>query len=58
MKRRQFLLSGTALLAQEGAPNTLFCITDDQSWLHTAATGSKWIHTPAFNRIAQNGVLF
>ena len=58
MKRRQFLIGGTALLAQDRAPNILFCITDDQSWLHTAATGSKWIRTPAFNRIAQNGVLF
>lgn len=59
MQRRQFLLATAATLtAQTRPPNILFCITDDQSWLHTSITGSPWIHTPNFEKLAKNGVLF
>jgi len=49
------------LLAQSNAhekPNILFAISDDQSWLHTSINGSKAVNTPAFDRVATQGVLF
>jgi uncharacterized sulfatase len=39
-------------------PNILFCISDDQSWLHAGAYGDKVIKTPSFDRVAKEGVLF
>lgn len=39
-------------------PNILFCISDDQSWLHTGASGSRWLKTPNFDRISREGVRF
>ena len=39
-------------------PNILFCISDDQSYAHTGANGSRFVKTPAFDRIAREGVLF
>lgn len=37
-------------------PNILFCIADDAG--HMSAYGTKWIHTPAFDRVAKAGLLF
>lgn len=42
----------------EKRPNILFCIADDQSWPHAGAYGDKVVKTPAFDRIAQEGILF
>jgi len=42
----------------EDRPNILFCITDDQSWKHTSFAGEKAIQTPAFDRIANEGIYF
>jgi N-sulfoglucosamine sulfohydrolase len=39
-------------------PNILFVIADDQSWVHTSIAGDKVVKTPAFDRIAKEGVLF
>jgi len=39
-------------------PNILFCISDDQSWPHASAYGYKAINTPAFDRVAREGILF
>jgi uncharacterized sulfatase len=39
-------------------PNVLFVISDDQSWKHTGAMGDTNVSTPAFDRVAQGGVLF
>ena len=39
-------------------PNVLFVISDDQSWLHAGAYGYAAARTPAFDRIAREGVLF
>lgn len=36
--------------------NILFCIADDAG--HMSAYGTSWIHTPAFDRVAQEGLLF
>jgi uncharacterized sulfatase len=43
----------------EGArPNILFAFADDQSWLHTSAFGDPIVETPAFDRVAGEGVMF
>ncbi|MHC4464672.1 MAG: sulfatase-like hydrolase/transferase, partial [Planctomycetota bacterium] len=39
-------------------PNILFCISDDQSWVHAGVYGDKVVKTPNFDRIAAEGVLF
>lgn len=39
-------------------PNILFCISDDQSWVHTSLTGTPDLQTPGFERVAREGVLF
>jgi arylsulfatase A-like enzyme len=39
-------------------PNILLIIADDWSWGHAGAYGCKWITTPAFDRVAREGVLF
>ena len=44
--------------SKPGRPNILFILADDQSWLHTAANGTKALNTPAQDRIAREGVRF
>ncbi len=39
-------------------PNILFCIADDASQPHFGAYGCKWVNTPAFDRVAKEGLLF
>ncbi len=39
-------------------PNILFALSDDQSWLHTSFAGYSSVSTPAFDRIAREGVYF
>lgn len=39
-------------------PNILFTIADDASWKHFSAYGCKWIKTPAFDKVADQGILF
>lgn len=39
-------------------PNILFCLSDDQSWMHTSIMEATELHTPAFDRVATEGVLF
>ena len=39
-------------------PNVLFCISDDQSWVHTSVEGDPVVKTPAFDRVAEEGVRF
>ncbi len=43
---------------QKKQPNILFCISDDQSFPHAGAYGCNWVKTPAFDRIAKDGILF
>lgn len=40
-----------------GPPNILFAIADDWS-PHAGAYGTKWVKTPAFDRIAREGLVF
>lgn len=39
-------------------PNILFCIADDASQPHFGAYGCQWVRTPAFDRVARDGLLF
>lgn len=39
-------------------PNILFAISDDQSYPHTSFLGDPVVKTPAFDRVAREGVLF
>ena len=39
-------------------PNILFAIADDASFPHMGAYGCSWVKTPAFDRIANQGILF
>lgn len=39
-------------------PNILFAIADDWSYGHAGAYGARWTNTPAFDRVAREGVLF
>lgn len=36
----------------------MFAIADDASWKHFGAYGCRWVKTPAFDRIAKDGILF
>lgn len=50
-----------ALLSPQSAdarPNILFCISDDQSYAHTGANGDPLVKTPAFDRVAREGLRF
>ena len=71
MNRRTFVkLTGLGLSAVAGGcgnlfkdnpaqrPNSLFAISDDQSHLHTSFAGCKFVNTPAFDRIAAEGIYF
>ncbi|QGY47220.1 sulfatase-like hydrolase/transferase [Maribellus comscasis] len=39
-------------------PNILFVISDDQSYPHASAYECKFVNTPAFDRVASEGILF
>jgi uncharacterized sulfatase len=48
--------SGTVWAADR--PNILLAISDDQSWVHAGAYGCPGLETPAFDRVARQGILF
>lgn len=48
----------TADATPRDRPNILFCIADDWGWRHASAYGDPVVQTPAFDRIAREGVLF
>ncbi len=39
-------------------PNILFAISDDQSFPHASVYGCDWVKTPAFDSVAERGLLF
>jgi N-sulfoglucosamine sulfohydrolase len=53
-----FLILAASLAPAAERPNVLIALSDDQSWPHASAYGSKMVHTPAFDRVAEMGVLF
>ena len=53
------LLSATGpAQTRQARPNILFVIADDWSHPHAGAYGDGTVATPAFDRIAREGVLF
>jgi len=42
----------------DSRPNILFAIADDASWKHFGAYGCDWVKSPAFDRVAAEGLLF
>jgi len=66
MNRRRFLATSVAaglsavLCAplKRKQPNILFAIADDWSWPHAGVYGCQFVDTPAFDRLAQEGILF
>ena len=54
------ILGANALNAQQAQKrvNILFAISDDQSFAHTGFAGCEFVNTPAFDRIAGEGVYF
>lgn len=47
-----------AFSSRADQPNILFCISDDQSYAHTGANGDPVVRTPAFDRVAREGLRF
>ncbi len=43
---------------KQKSPNILIAIADDWSYPHAGTYGCKWVSTPAFDYVAQNGILF
>jgi len=39
-------------------PNILFAMADDASYPHMGAYGCNWVKTPAFDKVANQGILF
>lgn len=52
------MLASCSQTREPDRPNILFCISDDQTWVHTSFGGEKAITTPAFDRIASEGIYF
>ncbi|WP_319481844.1 sulfatase [uncultured Draconibacterium sp.] len=53
------LFSFVALANQKNnRPNILFAISDDQSFAHTSFAGCSFVQTPAFDRVAREGIFF
>ncbi len=47
-----------AIAEGDPRPSILFMISDDISWAHAGVYGDKVVKTPAFDKIAADGVLF
>ena len=64
LTRRHILQSAAGLApaflkgAPPRRPNVLFAIADDWSWPFASIAGDKTARTPAFDRVAREGVLF
>ncbi|MCX7007942.1 MAG: sulfatase [Kiritimatiellaeota bacterium] len=43
---------------EKSRPNILFALADDWSFGHAGAYGCSWVKTPAFDRVARDGLLF
>ncbi len=68
MQRRSFLKSLAVMAVsftpmyccsqKPKSPNILFALADDASYPHMGAYGCQWVKTPAFDRVAREGILF
>ncbi|MGH8246844.1 MAG: sulfatase family protein [Gammaproteobacteria bacterium] len=52
------LLFSAGTTAADQRPNILYCVADDWAWPHASAYGDRVVKTPAFDRVAREGVLF
>jgi len=52
------LTLGASSAQDESRPSFLFCIADDWGWPHAGAYGDRVVKTPAFDRLAAEGMLF
>lgn len=43
---------------EQRRPNILFAISDDQTFQHTSFAGCNFVKTPAFDRVASEGIYF
>ena len=50
--------TGASAQPASAPPNILFAIADDWSHPHAGAYGARWVNTPAFDRVAREGLLF
>ncbi len=53
-----FVLILSGVVAAADRPNILFCLADDWGWPHSGMYGDPVVKTPAFDRLANEGVLF
>jgi N-sulfoglucosamine sulfohydrolase len=53
-----FLALCLVVCVRADRPNILFCISDDQSYAHTGANGDPVVKTPAFDRVAREGLRY
>ncbi|MBM3861706.1 MAG: hypothetical protein FJ395_18945 [Verrucomicrobia bacterium] len=51
------LTTMSVIAAKIERPNILFAIADDWSHPHASAYGCRWVKTPAFDRVAREGIL-
>ena len=64
MKNTTLILCGLAFalglqsLHAAKRPNILLCISDDQSYADTGAAHNRVVKTPAFDRVAREGIHF
>lgn len=52
------VLALTGYAQAQERPNILFCIADDASFHHFGKAGCPWVSTPAFDRVASEGIFF
>ncbi len=52
------IVLSTKITQADDRPNILFCMADDWGWPHAGAYGDNAVKTPAFDRIAKQGILF
>jgi N-sulfoglucosamine sulfohydrolase len=52
------MIQNTACSNDASPPNILFAIADDWGFGHASAYGCKWTKTPAFDKVASEGLLF
>ena len=47
-----------AARSSDNRPNILFCLADDWGYPHAGVYGDPTVHTPTFDRLAREGILF
>lgn len=67
MVKTNFLIVGTCIAGtcvsgcaekEQSLPNILFCIADDAGFPFMSAYGTSFVNTPAFDRVASEGIRF